>query len=94
MLLQLAVGDSKDEILQQLSLISAETIPASGREEATDAEIILALQTDLAKSEYTFLDDENEDELRTIIESGSFGQGRRYVTATTNGPYRLSNAAE
>ncbi len=102
-LLQLAVGDTKEEILEQLSLqasrkpASAPVAPADTQ--ATDEELLAALKTDLGQSEYTFV--EGEDELRAIIESGSFGQWRRflhpeqrkYVTAKTNGAFRLSGAA-
>ncbi len=97
-LLQLSVGDSEEKIIEELSLKPELPLPEPGVE-ATDEQIVEALKTDLAKSEYTFV--EGEEELRAIIESGSFGdwrrflhpEQRRYVTLKTNGPYRLSGAA-
>lgn len=97
-LLQLSVGDSQEKIIEELSLKPETELPEAGVE-ASDKQIVEALKTDLAKSDYTFV--EGEEELRAIIESGSFGQWRRflhpeqrrYVTLTTNGPYRLSGAA-
>lgn len=67
--------------------------------EPTDQELLEALQTPQARSQYAFVD--GEDEMRAIIESGTFGewrkflhpQQRRYASMDTSGPFRLSGAA-
>lgn len=100
-LLQLAAGDTKDEILEQqgLTVSAGDADSTMERTAVTDRELVDALRTDVAGAEYTFV--EGEDELRAIIESGTFEQWlrflhpeqRSYVNLHTNGPFRLSGAA-
>ncbi|HEY5516482.1 MAG TPA: AAA family ATPase, partial [Pengzhenrongella sp.] len=93
MLVDLATGDSVEEIVERMELAEAAT---TGDE---DADIIRSLQHPAAQAQFTFIED--QDELRRVIESGDFGawrvflhpMQRRYVGLTYSGPFRLSGGA-
>jgi len=92
MLIDLATGESISTISDRLEV----TRPAKV---TGDAAVIVALKRPAAKTQFAFIDD--QDELRRVIESGDLKawrtflhpDQRRYVEAACSGPFRLSGGA-
>ncbi|CAM3470442.1 UvrD-helicase domain-containing protein [Occultella aeris] len=92
-LVDLATGDSVQEILEKLEI---EVSEPTGNE---DADLITSLRQPAAQTQFAFIDD--QDELRRVIEAGDFGawrvflhpEQRKYVRKTYGGPFRLSGGA-
>lgn len=93
-LMALATGSTVDDVRNEFHLKGA--VDTSGTE---DERLVRALRTEGAKSSFHWIED--NDELRTIVESGDFGawrvflhpQQRNYVERDWKGSFRLSGGA-
>jgi len=93
-LLELAVGTSLSQIVVNLDLVAPKP-----EQPGDDSQILEALQTATGKAQFAFVG--SQEELRHVIEDGSFGQWRvflhpeqrRYATQSYGGPFRLNGAA-
>lgn len=91
----LAAGASIDQIRDELRLQA----PTADADASDDEKILRALENDVSKMQFTFVDD--NDELRKIIEDGDFASWRvflhpeqaRYASGDYAGPFRLSGGA-
>ena len=92
-LIDLASGDSIDDIVEQMELAAAKATADA------DADLLASLKRPGAQAEFAFI--EGQDELRQVIEAGDFGawriflhpEQRRYVAKTFSGPFRLFGGA-
>ena len=92
-LIDLASGDSIDDIVEQMELAAAKATADA------DADLLASLKRPGAQAEFAFI--EGQDELRQVIEAGDFGawriflhpEQRRYVAKSFSGPFRLSGGA-
>ncbi len=92
-LIDLASGDSIDDVVEQMELAAAKATADA------DADLLASLKRPGAQAEFAFI--EGQDELRQVIEAGDFGawriflhpEQRRYVAKTFSGPFRLSGGA-
>lgn len=93
-LLALATGSTIDDVRNEFHLRDA--VDTSGTE---DDRLVRALQTDAAKAAFHWIED--NDELRTMVETGDFGawrvflhpQQRNHVERDGKGSFRLSGGA-
>lgn len=93
MLVDLATGDSVDDVAAKLQI---EKSPEIGDD---DADVLRSLQHPAARMQFAFIED--QDDLRRVIESGDFGrwrvflhpEQRRYVEARYKGPARVTGGA-
>ncbi|MDN5747507.1 MAG: AAA family ATPase [Pseudonocardia sp.] len=95
LLVDLTSTDPVDDILDRLQLPDAPP-PSAGTE---DDQLLESLRRPAAAAQFAFNDD--QDELRRVIEDGDFGawrvflhpEQRRYVDRSYTGPFRLSGGA-
>jgi hypothetical protein len=94
-LLDLAAGQTVDEVIATLGLGEPSNLEATG-----EPELLLAgLKTPVARMQFAWLED--DEELRQVIEGGDFAkwrtflhpEQRKYAHASYNGPFRLSGGA-
>lgn len=93
--ISLAAGTSIGDIQDELRLQA----PADDADASEDEKILRALESDVSKMQFTFVDD--NEELRKIIEDGDFAAWRvflhpeqaRYASGDYAGPFRLSGGA-
>lgn len=91
----LGAGASIGRIREELRL----QVPVVDNDASDDEKILRALESDVSKMQFTFVDD--NDELRKMIEDGDFASWRvflhpeqaRYATGDYAGPFRLSGGA-
>lgn len=92
MLIDLATGEAISAISDRLEVARPDEVTG-------DAAVIDALKRPAAKTQFAFIDD--QDELRRVIDSGDLKawrtflhpDQRRYVDLTCSGPFRLSGGA-
>ena len=94
-LLDLAAGQTVDEVIATLGLGEPSNLDATGEPE----QLLAGLKTPVARMQFAWLED--DEELRQVIEGGDFAkwrtflhpEQRKYAHASYNGPFRLSGGA-
>ena len=94
-LLDLAAGQTVDEVLRKLGLDE----PGPVRTGDDDEQLLESLRSPVARMQFAWL--EPNEELRQVIEGGDFAkwrtflhpEQRRYAESSYNGPFRLSGGA-
>jgi hypothetical protein len=95
-LLDLAAGQTVDDVLQSLGLDEQATVPVADDD---DEQLLASLKTPVAQMQFAWLED--DEELRQVIEGGDFAkwrtflhpEQRRYAETPYRGSFRLSGGA-
>jgi superfamily I DNA/RNA helicase len=94
-LLDLAAGQTVDQVIATLGIDEPPDLEATGEPE----QLLAGMKTPVARMQFAWLED--DEELRQVIEGGDFAkwrtflhpEQRKYANAPYNGPFRLSGGA-